>query len=64
MNTENIKPEEKVCYNCKHLAWAIGVGQGLRCIHPKKEIKLEMIPNRRHTCEQFEINPKVKKDNE
>jgi len=58
----NIKPEEKICYNCQHLCWAIGVGQGLRCVHPKKEIKFEMIPSRRHTCELFEVNPKIKKE--
>ena len=30
-NVQNPKPNEKVCYNCSHLAWLIGVGQGLRC---------------------------------
>jgi len=50
---KDIKPEEKVCYNCKHLAWMIGIGQGLRCSNPKKEIKLEMIPSSKHTCELF-----------
>jgi hypothetical protein len=57
---EGIEPDEKVCYNCVHLAWAIGVGQGLRCSNPKKEINLGMIPSSRHTCELFEINPKLK----
>lgn len=61
---DNIKPEEKVCYNCKYLVWSIGVGQGLRCGNDNKEKKYEMISNSRHTCELFEINPKVKKDNE
>jgi len=31
MNNQNPKPSEKVCYNCKHICWLIGVGQGLRC---------------------------------
>ena len=60
----DIKPEDKVCYNCKHLAWMIGIGQGLRCSHPKKELKLEMIPGSRHTCELFQINEKIKNNGE
>lgn len=51
---ENISPEEKVCFNCKHLAWMVGIGQGLKCSNPKKETKYESIPNERHTCELFE----------
>ncbi len=31
MNNQNPKPSEKVSYNCKHICWLIGVGQGLRC---------------------------------
>jgi hypothetical protein len=56
----DITPDEKVCYNCKHLAWMIGIGQGLRCIHPKKG-NSEMIPSSKHTCELFEKNPKLEK---
>jgi len=51
-----IKPNEKICYNCKYLAWLISVGQGLRCGHPdkRKEDKLpELVPSRFHTCELF-----------
>ena len=55
------KPEEKVCYNCKHLAWMVGIGQGLGCIHPKLGITCERIPSSRHTCEKFEKNPKLEK---
>jgi hypothetical protein len=55
----DIKPSEKVCYNCKYLAWMIGVGQGLRCSHHDNQDKLQMIPNMKHTCEKFEINPKI-----
>jgi len=57
----DIKPEDKVCYNCEHLAWMIGIGQGLRCMNPHKEKKHEMIPGSRHTCELFEKNPKLEK---
>lgn len=54
----DIQPEDKVCYNCEHLAWMIGIGQGLRCTNPKKEIKLEMIPSSKHTCELFKSKNK------
>ena len=29
MNKEDPKPEEEVCFNCKHLFWGIGLGLGL-----------------------------------
>jgi hypothetical protein len=57
----DIKPEDKVCYNCEHLAWMIGIGQGLRCMNPHKEKKHEMIPGSRHTCELFEKKTKLEK---
>ena len=59
---ENILPTEKVCYNCQHLAWLIGVGQGLKCCHPKKGNPPINIPNSRHTCELFELNSKLKNE--
>lgn len=55
MDNNEIKIDEKVCYNCKHIAWLIGVGQGLKCSNPKKENKLESIPSKHHTCDLFEI---------
>jgi len=55
----DIEPEDKVCYNCEHLAWLVGIGQGLRCLNPNKKKKNEMIPSSKHTCELF--NPKSKK---
>lgn len=42
----------KVCINCEHFASLIGIGQGLRCLHPNKE--REPIPHTRHTCYLFE----------
>jgi hypothetical protein len=59
---DKIKPDEKVCYNCKYLAWLIGVGQGLRCSHPLKEPKNQLVPSRTHTCELFENNTSKKED--
>jgi hypothetical protein len=57
---DEILSEEKVCYNCKYVCWAIGVGRGLICLHPKKEIKFEPIQNRRNSCELFKVNVKIK----
>lgn len=59
-NVQNPKPNEKVCFNCSHLAWLIGVGQGLRC--GKKDG--QKIPSRWHTCEFFQsdVEPVKKKD--
>lgn len=54
MNKNEISNYEKVCANCKHLAWLIGIGAGLRCSHPKKYKEGEVIPNQRHTCEMFQ----------
>ena len=51
----DIGPEDKVCYNCRHLAWMIGIGQGLKCSNQKKEKKFESIPSSKHTCELFEF---------
>lgn len=60
MEELKITPDEKVCYNCKHTAWMIGIGQGLKCSNPKKEIKNETIPSMRHTCELFEQKESLK----
>lgn len=57
LKMNQIKPEDKVCYNCKHLLWMIGIGQGLRCGHPKERGDLKfppIIPKRTHTCGLFE----------
>jgi hypothetical protein len=53
INNDVISPDEKVCNNCQHLAWLIGVGQGLRCSHPKKINGDNSIPSRRHTCDLY-----------
>ncbi len=48
-NNKNPKPNEKVCFNCKHIAWLVGVGQGIKCALDRKNI-----PSKRHTCDKFE----------
>lgn len=63
MSNFNISPDEKVCYNCKHIAWLIGVGQGLRCSNPKKGKVPEVIPSRTHTCEFFDRKEKLNEQN-
>ena len=59
-NFIHVNPDEKVCYNCKHLAWLVALGQGLRCINPTKEDKYKMVPSSKHTCELFEFKTKTK----
>ena len=45
---------DKCCYNCKHILWLIGVGQGLRCGHNIQEgVKPPTIPGISHVCENF-----------
>ncbi len=46
---------DRCCYNCKHLLWMIGVGQGLRCgiEFKKKNIKPPTVPSIGHVCDQF-----------
>ena len=51
---KDIKPDEKVCYNCKYLLWMVGIGQGLRCGNPTKEIKNQLVKSSKHTCDLFE----------
>ena len=33
-------PEDYVCcYNCSYMQWLVGIGQGIRCAHPKNEYR-------------------------
>lgn len=50
---ENPQPEEKVCFNCKHLLWMVGIGQGIKCGLDRKSL-----PSRYYTCEKFEMKIK------
>ena len=58
---DNPKPHEEVCFNCRHMVWAVGIGQGVRCSHPDNEVdgKVFRIPSRHHTCEHFERKARV-----
>lgn len=52
---EKIKPEESVCFNCKHMLWLVAIGAGVRCGHAiDSKTPPPMIPHLRHTCEKFE----------
>jgi hypothetical protein len=50
-----IQRARKICRNCEHLSWGIGVGQGLRCIHPSKDKPYATVPSSEHTCGLFEF---------
>jgi hypothetical protein len=39
---------DKCCFNCNHLLWMIGVGQGLRC-----GVDKSVIPGIYHVCDNF-----------
>jgi hypothetical protein len=52
---ENPQPEEKVCFNCKHMSWLVALGQGIRCTVDKKEGEIPtMVSSRWYTCNKFE----------
>ena len=52
MTNFDIKPDEKVCYNCKHRLWLVAIGLGVRCDYTKKKT---LIKSLKHTCENFEF---------
>lgn len=54
---DNPGPDERVCFNCEHVVWAVALGLGVRCRHPDNSPPggpEYQIPSRRHTCEHFE----------
>jgi hypothetical protein len=57
----NPLPDEKVCFNCKNLAWSVGIGLGIRC-HIRKGFKIPSINS--YTCDEFqyEILPEKKRE--
>jgi len=63
-NNKPIKPEDKVCMNCKYLNWSVGVGAGVFCKCESNRIengtsdKYFAVPSRRYICEYFEIKNK------
>jgi hypothetical protein len=52
---ENPSPDEKVCFNCQHMLWLVGIGQGIKCDLDKKSL-----PSRYYTCDKFEFKIKSK----
>ena len=56
---DKIHPDEKVCYNCKHLNWLVGVGMGIRCSLDRNSKGFpNTVPSRRHTCDRLEKKTK------
>jgi hypothetical protein len=56
-NLQRPGPKERVCYNCKHMIWLVGVGQGVRCGFNSSPNKMPpIIPSLRHTCNKFKFN--------
>lgn len=54
-NHIDIKPDEKVCFNCKHMLWMVGIGAGVRCGYAAdSKTLIPMIPHLKHTCDKFE----------
>ena len=51
---DQVGPEEKVCFNCKHMLWMVGVGMGVRCSIIRENGLPKMLPSRRYTCELFD----------
>ena len=36
----NVIPKDYICcYNCSYIQWLVGIGQGIRCAHPKNEYR-------------------------
>jgi hypothetical protein len=58
--TANPDPDERVCFNCVWLTWAVAIGHGLLCRHPANKPPDEpyfRIPSRRFSCPHFERRP-------
>jgi hypothetical protein len=51
--SDNPKPEDKVCFNCSHMLWLVGLGQGVKC-----GLTMKQIPNRWYTCDKFKKKDK------
>ena len=55
-------PNLPVCYNCKFIAWRIGIGRGIACLNPANRENPELrhlgdetiIPSRVFGCDLFE----------
>ena len=52
----SFKDTDRCCFNCKHLIWLIGVGQGLRCGIDFSNKVVEAppsVPSIGHVCDRF-----------
>jgi hypothetical protein len=57
MANNNPKHDERVCFNCEHMLWCVGIGLGVLCKHPANNPsggRFFAVPSRRYTCEHFE----------
>tara|TARA_Y100000310_G_C20335130_1_gene647135 strand:+ start:173 stop:373 length:201 start_codon:yes stop_codon:yes gene_type:complete len=64
---EKIDLEEKVCMNCEHMIWMVGIGFGVRCGHPKRRQygnNVPLIPSRTYTCDKFDYKKELRKNYE
>jgi len=59
INVDNPRPDEKVCFNCCHFLWLVGIGQGVKCA-----LSMQQLPSRWHTCNKFEEKKNRNSDNE
>jgi len=62
---DNPTPKEQVCFNCCHLRWMVGIGQGVKCSHERNRLPDDSsmpIPHRRHSCKYFDRQEGAKQD--
>jgi hypothetical protein len=65
-NRRDIPKEYPCCWNCKYMAWMVGIGQGVRCSNEKNQyrvfgteshdinsLKMPVIPGVARKCEHF-----------
>lgn len=52
-----VRPDERVCFNCRHVVWMVAIGRGVEC-HAEENRDPAGNPfrvsSRRYTCEHFE----------
>jgi len=61
-NRRDIPKEYECCWNCRYMAWMVGIGQGVRCSNEKNQyrifvgtqkVKTPVIPGVARKCEHF-----------
>jgi hypothetical protein len=57
----NIPRDAECCKNCRHMAWLVGVGQGIRCIIDKGDRPGSQIKGLMEKCDSFEFKQSLKK---